>query len=327
MSAWHSPRWWGPEEIRRVLQFTDLIEPVSLAFQKASAGEITSGLIVMHPGVRAEHGDVYVKTGCQPGGPIHIVKVSPWFAANAAADRPQGGFVAVLDSRTGYLLGLLDDQHYLSDVRTAAAGALAARVLAPRQVESATVLGAGTQAQLQALALFGERPFRVLRLWARDQSKAARLAKRLEPLLHGVAIEVEPDLQAAVRAADVLVTTTAAREPLVQADWLRPGMHITAVGADDPTKAELDGAVLRAGSVFVDSIEAASHNGDVHRAVRCQQYTLEELAGELGHVLAGRLPGRTSKAQITIAKFVGIGAQDLATAEVCVRRLQGTASS
>ena len=225
------------------------------------------------------------------------------------------------------MLGLLDDQHYLSDIRTAAAGALAARVLAPQHVESATVLGAGTQAQLQAVALFSERPFRVLHLWARDQNKAARLARRLEPLLPGVAIEVEPDLQAAVRAADVLVTTTAAREPLVQADWLHPGMHITAVGADDPTKAELDGAVLRAASVFVDSIEAASQNGDVHRAVRSQQYAIEELAGELGHVLAGRCPGRTSETQITMAKFVGIGAQDLATAEVCVRRLQGRVSS
>ena len=164
----------------------------------------------------------------------------------------------MLDSRTGYLLGLLDDQHYLSDIRTAAAGALAARMLAPRQVESATALGAGTQAHLQALALFHERPFHVLRIWARDPSKAARLAERLELLLPGVVIEAEPDLQTAVRTADVLMTTTAAREPLVRVEWLHPGMHITAVGADDPTKAELEGAVLRAGCVFVDSVEAAS---------------------------------------------------------------------
>jgi ornithine cyclodeaminase/alanine dehydrogenase-like protein (mu-crystallin family) len=312
---------WNAGQLRSVLGFEDLMEATRDAFVRASRGEYRSDMLVLFPGARPEEGDVYVKTGYRPGGRFHLVKVSPWFAAVAANRQPQGGFVAVLDSATGRTVGLIDDQHYLSDQRTAAAGAVIARALAPPVVQVAAVLGAGTQAELQARALFLARPFRKLLIWARDRERGAALAARLAPYLAGVHIEVMQDLEETVRAAEVLLCCTQAREPLVRGEWLRSGCHVTAIGADDATKCELDAASLMRARVFVDARDMAERHGDVHRAIRDGGYSLSAVAGEIGELLDGQIPGRLHASDITIAKLVGLGAQDLAAAEMAVDRL------
>lgn len=306
----------GPDEVRAMIGLDDLIEPVSDALQLSSAGAAETGLVIMYPHADRAEGDVFVKSGVIAGAPIHVVKIAPWFAANVRRGQPQGGFLAVLDSATGHSLFLIDDRHFLSDIRTAAAGALAARVLAPTAVRVAGVIGSGVQAYWQTIALRRERPFGRLILWARDRRRADRLAARLGKDLPGVAIEYATDVESVVRASDVIVTATGSREPLVFADWLRPGQHITAVGADDPVKCELDGSVLRRATLFVDGLAEASQNGDVRRAIDQGLYQRKDIAGELGAVLSGKLPGRTSDDQITVAKLVGLGAQDMAAAAV-----------
>jgi ornithine cyclodeaminase/alanine dehydrogenase-like protein (mu-crystallin family) len=314
------------DELRAKVRFEQLIEPVATAFQESSAKQAQNGLIVMFPADRPDLGDVYVKTGVLRGHEIFIVKVAPWFAINRERGQSQGGFVGVFDSGTGHTLAILNEEHYLSDMRTAAAGALAARVLAPGRVSTAVVLGAGVQAYWQAQALYVERPFRRLLIWARRRGKADALKARLSKVLVGVEIRVSTDLEAAVRTADVVVTTTSSREPLVRGAWLHAGQHITAIGADDPTKCELDDVSLTRAMVFVDSIETNLANGDVHRAIQNGSYRGDQVSGELGEVLAGRKVGRSSSDDITIAKFVGIGAQDLVAAEVCLRLLEQSAS-
>ncbi|MEP6620963.1 MAG: ornithine cyclodeaminase family protein, partial [bacterium] len=268
-----------------------------------------------------DQGDVYVKTGTLRGHPVFIVKISPWFASNVVRGEAQHGFVGVFDSATGRTIALINDEHYLSDIRTAAAGALAARVLAPRDVRTACVLGAGVQAYWQTLALHRERPFETLLIWARNGERASALQGRLRGALPGVDMRVDADLERAVRRADVLVCATQSREPLVHAAWLHEGQHITAVGADDPSKCELDAGVLRQSRVFVDSIAASTANGDVYRAIAEGAYRAGDIAGEVGDVLAGRINGRQSDRDITVAKFVGIGAQDLVAAEVALERV------
>ena len=307
--------------LRECVGFVDLIEPVAAAFRDASAGQAENGLIILFPAETREAGDVYIKAGALRGHRVFVTKVSPWFAKNVAEHRPQGGFIAVFDSSTGHTLAILDEQHYLSDIRTAAAGALAARALCPAGIKTAAVLGSGTQAYWQSVALHRERPFTQLTICARDISKAERLRTRLSPQLPSVQLAVATDLESTVRQADVVITATLAREPLVRGEWLRAGQHITAVGADDPTKCELDGATLRRARVFVDSVSSTEHNGDVRRAIQTDGYSIDLLAGEIGDVLSGRLHGRRSTDDITIAKFVGIGAQDLAAAEVALLRL------
>lgn len=309
------------DTLRAGVSFEDLIEPVSLAFQQSSAGEAENDLIVMFPQKDRSKGDVYVKTGSVEGAPFYIVKVSPWFAENASRSCPQGGFIAVFDSQTGHTVALLDEQHYLSDIRTAAAGALAARMFAPPVIRNASVLGSGVQAYWQVLALHHERPFETLRIWARDPAKARILAAKLGPKLGDAVIDIDSDLERVVRMSDVLLTTTLSREPLVKGEWLHPGQHITAVGADDQTKCELDMTALSRARVFVDSTTTTIDNGDVHRAINAGGYLAADLSGEIGDVLAGLISGRISDDDITIAKFVGIGAQDLAAASIAIRNL------
>jgi ornithine cyclodeaminase len=322
MTATNGVRIVSADELREKIGFVDLIEPVSRAFQESSAGLADNGLIVMFPAARQEDGDVYVKTGTLRGHSVFIVKIAPWFAANVNEGIPQGGFVGVFDSKTGHTRAILADEHYLSDIRTAAAGALSARILAPRQFETAAVLGAGTQAYWQSLALYHERPFKHLLVWARDPDRAHGLIGRLSSALPDTEMQVVSMPETAVRNADVVVTATVAREPIVQGEWLRPGQHLTAVGADDPTKCELDDSVLRIARVFVDCRQTAAGNGDVYRAISNGAYDIEDLAGEIGQVLSGSVEGRTSDDDITVAKLVGIGAQDVATAETVIERLR-----
>ena len=315
-----SPRFISAAELRAALTFIDLIEPVAEAFRLHSAGRAENGMIVTWPLDDKARGDVYVKSGVLKGHSHYIVKVSPWSAHTAEHGLPQGGVVMVFDAVTGSTTAILDDQHYLSDIRTAAAGALAARYLAPQKVTTATVLGAGVQAWLQPQALFHERRFDRLLIWARDPAKAEALRQRLAPVLPDVTIEVASDREAAVRACDVLMTCTQSTEPLVKGDWLHPGQHITAVGADDVSKCELDADVLNRARVFVDDRAITLAHGDVHRAVASGRYTEAQIAGEIGQLIAGGVGGRQA-GDITVAKFVGIGAQDVAAAETALARI------
>lgn len=309
------------DEVRAHVKVEQLIEPVAAAFRDVTAGRADSGHLVMFPVEPRERGDVFVKTGILQGHSAYVVKVSPWFASNVQSRVAQGGFMALFDSHTGHTLAALNEEHYLSDIRTAAAGAIAARVLAPKEVRTASVLGAGAQAYWQCMALHRERPFTRLLVWARNGDKAEALRRRFLGELPGVDICVESDLEGAVRRADVLICATAARDPFVRGDWLHDGQHITAVGADDPSKCELDISALRRARVFVDSRQASSANGEVYRAIREGTYAVDELAGEIGEILDGSKIGRRSNADITIAKFVGLGAQDLVAAEVTLRAL------
>jgi ornithine cyclodeaminase len=307
-------------ELRASICFQDLIDPMAEAFRQSSAGGAQNGLIVMFPADTPEDGDVYVKTGALRGCDIHIVKIAPWFAANAREGQPQGGFVAVFDSRTGHARAIITDEHYLSDIRTAATGALVTQWLAPDRVETVAVLGTGTQAYLQALAVHNERPFDRLLIWGRDPAKANSLAVRLHTELPYVACDVALDVEKAVRGADVLITATLSRQPIVQGDWLKPGQLVIAVGADDPTKCELAPAAFLRARVFVDARETAAANGDVLHAIKAGHFFDQLVAGELGDVISGKTPGRLSRTDIVIAKLVGIGAQDVMAAQCVMSR-------
>jgi ornithine cyclodeaminase len=310
-------------QLRALVGFEDLIEPVSRAFQDFSVGLAQCAIVTMFPASDPTLGDVYVKTGCIRGHSHYLVKVSPWFAVNRDLAQPQGGFLAVFDSATGHTVAILNDEHYLSDIRTAAAGALAARVLAPESVRVAGILGTGVQAYWQARALFSVRKFERLLIWGRDHEKTLALKQRLAPKLPGVEIVPTENIRRVVETVEVLITATASREPIVQGDWLRPGQHITAVGADDETKCELDAHCLkRANRLIVDSRDSTRDHGEVHRWLKQGALRIEDIHGELGEVLAGTVPGRRSREEITIAKFVGIGVQDLAAAEVSIDRLK-----
>lgn len=309
------------DTLRRSVNFVDLIDPVAMAFRDSSAGLAENRFLRLVPGSSPDDGDVFVKTGVLRGHRVFVIKVSPWLAVNAQRGHPQGGFIAVCDAQTGYTLAILDDRHYLSDIRTAAAGAVAARYLCPHTARQAAVLGCGVQAYWQVRALHHERPIQRLMIWARDAAKASALASRLSVDMPLADISVSVDLERTVREADAVITTTSSRKAFVDGDWLHPGQHITAVGADDPMKCELTVSALAKARVFVDAVHSTEEVGDVHAAIASGHYSSSNLAGEIGDVIAGRKPGRQSDSDITIAKFVGIGAQDLVAAEITLAKL------
>lgn len=312
------------EQIRAAVGFIDLIEPVKVAFREFSGGCAQQTMSILWPAERPEDGDVLIKSGCIGGHDVFVVKTAPWFRTNQAAGEPQGGLVSVFDSTTGYPLAVLLDEHYLSDIRTAAAGAVTADLLAPPGTTTAGVLGTGAQAYWQALALAHVRPLETIRIWGRNTTRAADLAERLAWKLPTVSLTTVPVPEQAVHGSDVVITATAATEPLLQASWLQDGQHLLSVGADTPGKCELAPAVLeRADLVVVDSRETATSHGNPRRALAEGALNTTDLT-ELGQLLdTGYLRPAND---ITVASLVGIGVQDVVAAEHALTLLNSTGS-
>jgi ornithine cyclodeaminase/alanine dehydrogenase-like protein (mu-crystallin family) len=310
----------GPDAIRAAVGFDDVITPVAAAFADFSRGLGDSPVAVFAPAGR--DGDVHVKSAWLPGRPVFTVKVATWFAARAdRGDTPGSGLVAVFDAHTGDLRALLEDDHHLSDIRTAAAGALAARLLARSNCTVLGVLGTGVQAYLQVLAAAGEVPIRAVRVWGRDPDRAGRFARAVRARRPGLRVTVSDTARRACEGVDLLITATSSTEPLVDAAWLAPGVHVTAVGADDPAKVELAPAcIARADRVVVDSRALAEVHGDLAHAAAAG-IRPRQTPAELGELLVTAV-GRSSDEQITICKLIGLGVQDLAAAEVTITRLE-----
>lgn len=264
-------------------------------------------------------GEVHVKGAYLHGAPTYSFKIASGFYRNPERGLPVGaGLVLAFSAATGEPAAVLFDNGYLTELRTGAAGALAADLLARRRVGKAAVVGVGGQARYQLEALAGVRDLDAVAAWGRDPAKAEAYAEEMGDRL-GLVVEVAASLQEAVEGADVVVTTTPAREPLVRAEWLAPGAHVTAVGSDMPEKQELEAAVLaRADKVVADRLEACLENGEIHRAVAAGAIAAEDVHAELGQIAAGERPGRESEEEITVVDLTGIGVQDAALAAFVV---------
>jgi ornithine cyclodeaminase/alanine dehydrogenase-like protein (mu-crystallin family) len=312
----------GPDQVRQLVELDDLIAPVADAFRAASAGRARDEIVTMYPAATTADGDVYIKTSCSQGARYHVVKISPWFAANVAAGVPQGGLIALLDSTTGHTVALIDDQHRLTDLRTAAAGALLTRMLAPTQAGELVIVGTGTQAYWQTVAALRERPFEKVSIWGRSRDHADALVTRLARDNPHQTIDVATNLASAVHHADVVIATTSAREPLVAGSWLRAGQLVISVGSDDATKAELHPECLaQADLIVVDLRALAQRYGNVHRAIATGVLSADTPMVEVGELLARSSP-RPHHDALSVATLVGLGSQDLATATIVAERWQ-----
>lgn len=304
----------------RRIGFEELIDPVGEAFAQFSAGLGEAPVAVFAP--MGADGDVHVKSAWLPGHALFTVKIATWFAAKVVDGHGGGGgIIAAFDATCGDLRALLRDDHHLSDVRTAAAGALIARHLARQDSRVLGVLGTGVQAYLQALAAIHERPtIDTVHLWGRNPAKTGRLSAALARRHPRLSIHVVAEPRDAVAGSDVVITATSSRVPLVQATWLQPGMHITAVGADDATKCELEPRVLaRADRVVVDSRQLARLHGDGRHAIDAGVIAAGAIDDELGDILRDRIPGRRNSDEVTVGKLIGLGVQDLVAAEIACR--------
>ncbi|MDX3926014.1 MAG: ectoine utilization protein EutC [Shinella sp.] len=269
-----------------------------------------------------EHrGEVDVKTAYVPGIEGFAIKISPGFFDNPKIGLPStNGMMVLLSSRTGLVQALLLDNGYLTDVRTAAAGAVAAKHLSREGSSVAAIFGAGMQAKMQLKALSLVRPIREARIWARDIARAGAAAEEMAAKL-GFPVAAIADPEAAVTGADVIVTTTPSETPLLKAEWLVPGQHVTAMGSDAEHKNEVEpAAIARAGLYVADSLRQTRRLGELHHAIEAGIVAADADFPELGQVIAGSRPGRISADQITIADLTGTGIQDTAIATLAFAR-------
>lgn len=292
------------------------IDQVEAAF-RSLATEAVAMPPILRLDIPQHAGEVDVKTAYLPRFESFAIKVSPGFFNNPSLGLPSlNGLMLVLSARTGLTEAVLLDNGYLTAVRTAAAGAVAARWLANNDAKRVAIIGAGEQARLQLKALMLVRKIEHVTVWARDPRRAARFAQETEV----VRCEVADSVSAALKHADIAITTTPSREPLIHARDLHPGLHITAMGSDAEHKNELAPDVFDAAHYICDRIQQTRVLGELHHAIEAGVVKADQTFAELGEVIAGQAPGRTSDADITVCDLTGTGAQDTAIAALAISR-------
>jgi ornithine cyclodeaminase len=299
--------------LRGALTAEHAVDTIRDAFRADGEGR-THVPAVINLEVPAARGEFHVKTAFIEGVPHVAVKIASGFYDNPAKGLPSGsGLMAVFDASTGMPAAMLFDNGFLTDIRTGAAGAVAADVLARSSVDVVGVLGSGLQARHQVHCLRVVRAFSRLVAWSPDRGHVQAYCDEMR--LAGYDANVAPNAEAVCREADVLITATPSRAPLVEAEWLHPGQHVTAIGSDSPGKQELAAACLdRADLLVVDRFAQCAAFGELRHALDAGLLTRHDVHAELGQIVAGRQPGRTRADQITIADLTGVGFQDTAIA-------------
>jgi alanine dehydrogenase len=286
------------EKVRSLLRMEELIPAMAGAMRELSLGEVQQPLRQILP--VAEHHGFF---GVMPayGGALGAKLVT--FFPNNEGIPTHHAVIVLFRPETGEPLAMMDGR-LITEMRTAAVSAVATDLLARREPGVLAILGSGVQAHSHLEALRVVRQFPEVRVWSPRHRQ--RFAEE-----HGVS--ASPSAEAAVREADVLVVATSATAPILQGEWLAPGVHINAVGATRPNWRELDDEVLARSKLFVESREAGSkESGDVIAAGK--------IFAELGEVIAEEKPGRESDEEITLYKSVGVAVEDIAAADLVYRR-------
>jgi ornithine cyclodeaminase/alanine dehydrogenase-like protein (mu-crystallin family) len=305
-------------DVRAALDMEACIDACERAFVAYSTGGAETPDVI-HLDIPEWQGEVHVKAGYLHGAPHYAVKVA---SGTYGTDPPAlDGMVSVFAARDGAPAAFLMDNGYITNLRTGAAGGVAARHLAPERFAAVAVVGTGEQARQQVAALAVVRPgFTDVRVWGRNADHVVACVSDLRAALgSSVTVSAAADVEAAVRDADVVVTCTASHEPLVRRAWLKGGAHVTAVGSDGAEKQELDPQILQdADRLVVDSVDQCARLGELQHAP-----DQVDRAVELGLVCDGSQPGRTSADQLTVCDLTGLGVQDVAAANVVLEGAVG----
>ena len=296
-------------EIKNALAAINPIPLIEEGFAAYSRGEVVvppvGELVFDHP-----PGDVHIKYGYIKGDDFYVIKIASGFYENPKLGLPSGdGLMLVFSQKTGVLEAILLDEGYLTNLRTAVAGAVAAKYLAPRFVTAVGIIGAGVQGRMQLDWLSRARRFDEAIVWGINEEELAAFRRDMES--PGLRIRTTLRAEEVAAAANLIVTCTPSTKPLLKAAWIRPGTHITAVGSDTAEKQELDAAILaRADRVVVDSLSQSELRGEVYKAVGAGAIGRGRLV-ELGRVITDENLRRASESDITVADLTGVAVQDI----------------
>lgn len=315
------------KDVAACLTMDEVIDAVRATYEQKATGEAEAWPMVYHafePGVA----DMDIKSGVLGGAGVFGHKTVAWFSENPARGLPDlYGIIVVLSAETGKPVGVVDGAA-ITGMRTGAAGALGARALANHEAESLLMVGAGHQALYQiaaTLALFdGIETVRVANPHNPERARAfvetlpGKLADQFGIERAGVRFEAVDDLEAAVEASGIVVTATMATSPLIEAAWVRPGTHLSCMGADMPGKQEIAPAIIAGARLFTDDTANCASNGEIERGLAEGVFGLDHVLGELGDVLAGKVPGRTSAEDVTVFDSAGTALLDIACAKIAL---------
>lgn len=304
------------EEIKKLIQIDDLFEPVRQSLIDYSSQKMIAAPINL---LHFKHeSDAHIKIAAVEDCPYFSIKVATMYPDNVHKGLPaNNGAIFLFDATTGEFSAVLQDKGYLTDMRTAAAGASITHSLATKNAQTVAVIGTGIQALYQVLALKKLRDFDHLVIYGRNANKADLLRDQLTADLPNVSITIVKSVEEAVKRSEIIITTTSSTSPLIQGNWLVNGQHITAVGADDTYKQELDQTCFTmASTIYVDSLALNKKYGEFSRAIS-QNMSIINKTQEFGQLYSNFDKNQSVKhGEITIAKLVGLGVQDLAAASV-----------
>jgi ornithine cyclodeaminase len=298
------------------------VELIENGFTQLALGQVTMPPI-MRIDIPEHNGEVDVKSAYIKGLDTFALKISSGFFHNPSLGLPSlSGMMMLFQTKTGLPEAILLDNGYLTDVRTAAAGAVAAKYLAKPKLEYAGVIGTGMQARLQMHALHMVRPFKTLLVYGRSDEAARTYATEMEVAL-GVTVRIAPSIEHVVKESESVVTTTPSKQPLIKAEWIHPGLHITAMGSDAEQKQELDAAIFAAADVVACDVKTQCFRlGELHHAKEQGILTESDPILEAGELTSKKKEGRTNDSQVTVCDLTGTGVQDTVIARFAYEQLR-----
>jgi len=307
------------KEVHKLIEIDELISALELAHIQSSTGKAVMPVRLVVPLPQIQ-GRITSMPGYLNEDKALGMKVVTYFQDNPKKDLPAIlATIMLFSSETGKMIAVMDGT-YITTIRTACASALATRVLANAETSVLGILGAGVQARAHIETLGRVRKLGRIKIFSPSGTSAAKVKSDMEHAV-GIPIEVAANAEAVVRDADLLVTVTTAKEPILKSEWLKPGVHVNAVGSHRPDLREIDGATLAKAKVVVDSREAMMGEcGDILLAINEGAITANQIHAEIGEVLAGAKPARISANEVTLYKSVGIAIQDVATAQLVYRK-------
>ena len=297
------------EEIKVVLPKIDLMQEIETGFSAYSNGEV-----VVPPVGELNFdnppGDVHIKYGYIQDDDIYVIKIASGFYQNKLLGLSNGqGMMLVFDQKSGKPIGLLQDEGYLTDVRTAVAGAICAKYLAPKNIEAIGIIGTGVQARMQLEYLKRVTDCKSAIVWGRSESALDQYKTIMAD--SGFIIQTTMALEQVTDNCNLIITCTASEKPIIRKDHVTGNVHITAMGSDTPNKQELGSNVLsKADLIIADSRSQCEVRGEIHHAIRNNAVSMDSIA-ELGEIINGDRQGRTTSSEVTVADLTGVAVQDI----------------
>ena len=316
------------DDIKKCVQLNEQLIPIiEDAFKNLAKGNT-----IMPPILRLDvhkyNGETDVKAAYIEGLDSYAIKVASGFFDNPKLGIPSSnGMMILFDSQTGVIKSVLLDKGYLTDVRTAIAGSIAAKYLSNQDSTKAGIIGAGLQAKLQLEALKLVRPIDKAFIWSRNRDKLNHFEEEIKYL--DLKIEKCSSIEELITKSEIVVTTTPSKSPLIKNEWLKKGLHITAMGSDAEEKNEIDPEILKNCDIYIpDSQSQTAVLGELHHAIQAKVISPNEHFNELGDIILNPDLGRKSKDDITICDLTGTGVQDTAIArftfDIAMRKKLGT---